>query len=61
MLAATHTVFVREHNRLVDGLKGEGWPSGNVEENEVLYQEARRIVIAEMQVCGVRHCLEVVN
>ena len=44
-LALMHTVFLREHNRVVDQLKFVN-PHWNSEE---VYQEARRIVIAEIQ------------
>lgn len=44
-LSSMHTIFVREHNRLVDELKAEH-PEYDA---ETLYQEARKIVGAEIQ------------
>lgn len=44
-LTSMHTLFVREHNRLVDEIKSEH-PEYN---SEQLYQEAKRIVEAEIQ------------
>jgi peroxidase len=45
-LTAYHTVWLREHNRLAAELKYLN-PHWN---DEKLYQEARKILIAEMQV-----------
>ena len=44
-LAVTHTVWHREHNRIANRLAGlnPNWS------DETLFQEARRIVIAEIQ------------
>ena len=44
-LAGMHTIFLREHNRIARELKRRR-PSWN---DETLYQQARRIVAAEMQ------------
>ncbi|PIE02178.1 MAG: peroxidase [Thiothrix nivea] len=44
-LTSMHTLWVREHNRVADGLATEH-PDWN---DEQLYQEARKVVIAEIQ------------
>uniref|UniRef100_A0A182RDN6 Oxidase/peroxidase n=1 Tax=Anopheles funestus TaxID=62324 RepID=A0A182RDN6_ANOFN len=44
-LTAIHTVFMREHNRIVEGLRGVN-PHWN---GDQLYEQARRIVIAQNQ------------
>ncbi len=46
-LTSMHTLFMREHNRLVDALAALPGPTRNDEE---LYQTARKIVGAEVQV-----------
>lgn len=46
-LASMHTLFLREHNRLCDLLKADSRTNGWGD--EAFYQNARRIVIAEMQ------------
>ncbi|MEO1996930.1 MAG: peroxidase family protein, partial [Planctomycetaceae bacterium] len=52
-LTALHTVFVREHNRLADAIKAEN----PVLSDEEIYQLARRIVGAEMQIITYREFL----
>ena len=42
-LSMIHTVFMREHNRIADELAKNGW------DDEIIFQEARKIVAAEMQ------------
>ena len=50
-LTAIHALWVREHNRIINRLAQTfAFPENNPEEREVLYQSARRIVIAEYQV-----------
>ncbi|XP_058122599.1 uncharacterized protein LOC131293497 [Anopheles ziemanni] len=44
-LTAIHTVFMREHNRIVEGLRGVN-PHWN---GDQLYEQARRILIAQNQ------------
>ncbi|KAL3855003.1 hypothetical protein ACJMK2_014235 [Sinanodonta woodiana] len=43
-LASYHTLLVQEHNRIVNVLKGLGWT-----DPEELFQEARKILIAQIQ------------
>ncbi|KAK3577817.1 hypothetical protein CHS0354_028872 [Potamilus streckersoni] len=43
-LGSYHTLFVQEHNRIVDILKTKGWTN-----SEELFQEARKINIAQIQ------------
>jgi len=51
-LTSMHTLWVREHNRIVDELvRLHDYKQDNNDEKEILFQEARRIVIAEYQVC----------
>ena len=52
-LSALHTVFLREHNRLVTELKklNPHW------DGEKLYQESRKIVVAINQVLITARCL----
>ena len=50
-LTSIHTLWVREHNRVVEELIAlHGFAEATVEDREFLYQSARRIVIAEYQV-----------
>ena len=44
-MAATHTLFVREHNRLAKLIKSKN----SLWDDEKIYQNARRILIAEHQ------------
>ena len=48
-LAAIHTLFVREHNRIADQLSILTNIS-TAGQDELIYQEARKIVAAELQV-----------
>ena len=52
-LTAMHTLFVREHNRLVDWL-GRRFPRAS---GDALYHVARRLVIAQIQVITYREFL----
>ena len=52
-LAATHTLFVREHNRLADQIATAN-PGMN---DEDIYQQARKIVGAQLQVITYNECL----
>ena len=49
-LSSIHTLWLREHNRVVSSLISQGLLTDTVEQRERLYQQARRIVIAEYQV-----------
>jgi hypothetical protein len=46
-LIAIHTLFVREHNRLAERIKGIGYDNAD---DETIYQLARKLVIAEIQI-----------
>lgn len=52
-LLAMHNVWVRQHNKIVDGLRrvNPDW------QPEQLYQEARKIVAAQMQIITYEHWL----
>lgn len=57
-LTSMHTLWVREHNRVVNDLVAlHGYPEVTEADREILFQEARRIVIAEYQV----RCLEIID
>ena len=50
-LTSMHTLWVREHNRIVDQLViRHGYTYSTIFDREILFQEARRIVVAEYQV-----------
>ncbi len=51
-LLAMHTLFMREHNRLAERLSTSlaGLPEDPVAQDEVLFQAARKLLAAEMQV-----------
>ena len=52
-LTAMHTMFVREHNRIANFLYDELRMDNRLSDNEIdeeVFQRARRIVIAEIQV-----------
>ncbi|XP_050683951.1 peroxidasin-like [Leptidea sinapis] len=55
-LAVMHTIFMREHNRIATELKtlNPFW------DGDRLYQEARKIVGAEMQIITYRHWLPII-
>ena len=54
-LASMHTMFLNEHNRVAAGLRNELVSNGHFdklpleEQDQLLYQEARKVVAAEMQ------------
>ena len=54
-LTATHTLFVREHNRLCDEIRKKD----PLLEGEAIYQQARKIVGAEIQVITYRDFLPI--
>lgn len=55
-LAAMHTIWMREHNRIAGELKGINFHW----DGETLYQEARKIVGAQMQLITFEHWLPIV-
>jgi hypothetical protein len=48
-LTALHTLFVREHNRVADAIAADAVAANDELTDEEIYQSARRIVIAEIQ------------
>ncbi|MDX1963350.1 MAG: peroxidase family protein [Pirellulales bacterium] len=59
-LTALHTVFLREHNRLADLIaarQAASLPADPIARDEEIYQRARRIVGAEMQIITYREFL----
>lgn len=57
LLTVMHTLWLREHNRVAKALYAKFGPSRS---DEFYYQEARRIVIAEIQHITYREYLPVI-
>lgn len=55
-LAATHTIFIREHNRIAKKLKSM---NGNWD-GEIIYHETRKIVGAMMQHITYKHWMPII-